>query len=72
MRARVVMARAADDAEKQAIAAALSKALGKSAIATFAVDPSLLGGATIRVGDRVFDGSIKRKMVQLKRVLTSR
>ena len=72
VRARVTLARQADDAEKQAIAAALSKALGKNALATFGVDPSLLGGAMVRVGDRVFDGSIKRRMVNLKRGLLAR
>ena len=72
VRARVVLARKVDEAEQKAIAAALSKALGKSAIATYGVDPALLGGATIRVGDRVFDGSIKRRMQSLRRVLLTR
>lgn len=72
VRARVVLARKADEAEQKAIAAALSKALGKNAIATYGVDPTLLGGASIRVGDRVFDGTIKRRMQTLRRVLLSR
>ena len=72
VRARVVLARKADEAEQKAIAAALSKALGKNAIATYGVDPTLLGGASIRVGDRVFDGTIKRRMQSLRRVLLTR
>jgi F-type H+-transporting ATPase subunit delta len=72
VRARVVLARAADAAEQKAIAAALTQAIGKQAIATFATDASLLGGALVRVGDRVFDGSIKRKMSTLRRVLVSK
>ena len=72
VRARVVLARKVDEAEQKAIAAALSKALGKNAIATYGVDPTLLGGASIRVGDRVFDGTIKRRMQTLRRTLLSR
>lgn len=72
VRARVVLAREADGAEQKAIAKALSAALGKEAIATYAVDASLLGGALVRVGDRVFDGTVKRRMLSLRRALLSR
>ena len=72
VRARVVLAREADGAEQQAIAKALTQALGKQAIATFATDESLLGGALVRVGDRVFDGSVKRRMLSLRRTLLNR
>ena len=34
------------------------------------VDPSLIGGAVIRIGDRVADGSVKNKLYQLKRELS--
>jgi F-type H+-transporting ATPase subunit delta len=72
VRARVVLAREADASEQKAIAKALTEALGKTAIATFGVDQGLLGGAVVRVGDRVFDGSVKRKMTTLRRALLSR
>lgn len=72
VRARVVLAREADGAEQKAIAAALTEALGKQAIATFAVDQGQLGGVLVRVGDRVFDGSLRRRMMTLRRTLLSR
>jgi F-type H+-transporting ATPase subunit delta len=72
VRARVVLAREADASEQKAIAKALTEALGKTAIATFGVDQGLLGGAGVRVGDRVFDGSVKRKVTTLRRALLSR
>ena len=72
VRARVVLAREADGAEQKAIAKALTDALGKEAIATFATDATLLGGALVRVGDRVYDGSVKRRMLTLRRALLSR
>lgn len=36
-----------------------------------AIDPSLLGGATIKVGDKVTDGSVRGKLQQLKTQLTA-
>jgi F-type H+-transporting ATPase subunit delta len=72
VRARVLLARDADAAEQKAITAALSEALGKQAIATYGVDASLLGGVLVRVGDRVFDGSVKRRMLTLRRALLAR
>jgi F-type H+-transporting ATPase subunit delta len=36
------------------------------------VEPDLIGGAVIRVGDRVMDGSVRRKLKQLRRQLLSR
>jgi F-type H+-transporting ATPase subunit delta len=41
-------------------------------VAGFAVDPEILGGAIIRVGDRVLDGSVRRKLAQLRRQLLAK
>jgi len=71
-RAAVTVARPADAALQQAIAASLGRTLGKDVIATFVVDPDLLGGAIVRVGDRIYDGSVRRKLVRLKRQLLAR
>jgi len=43
--------------------------VGKEVIATFSEDPSILGGVVVRVGDRVLDGSIKRRVTRLRRQL---
>ncbi len=69
VRARIILARDANEAEQKAIAKFLSDAIGKTAIPSFTTDPSLLGGAVLRIGERVFDGSVKRKMTTLRRVL---
>ena len=69
VRAGVTVARAPDDALKAAVTAALSKALGKEVVATFMVDEDILGGAVVRVGDRVLDGSVRRRLAQLRRQL---
>jgi len=72
VRARIILARDATSDEQKAIAKWLSDAIGKTAIADFTTDPSLLGGAVVRIKERVFDGSIKRKIGTLRRVLLSK
>lgn len=72
VRATVTMAREPDPALGQQIAAALGRILRKDVIATYAVDPAVLGGAVVRVGDRVYDGSVRRSLMRLRRQLLNR
>lgn len=65
MTAEVVTARALTAAQKTKIAAALKKRLGKEVTLTEQVDESLLGGAIIRAGDLVIDGSALGKLNRL-------
>ena len=69
VRARVTVAREPNEALRKSVAKSLSQALGKEVIPSFAVDPDLLGGAIVRVGERVYDGSVRRRMVRLRRAL---
>ena len=59
------------EAAEQAIQDALSQQLGKEVIASFSVDPEILGGAVVRVGERIHDGSVRRRMTKLRRQLLS-
>jgi len=43
--------------------------LGGSASVTFRVDPSILGGLIVRVGDRVIDGSVAGQLQNLRQHL---
>jgi F-type H+-transporting ATPase subunit delta len=36
----------------------------------FAVDPELLGGALVRIGSTLYDGSLRGQLQQLRRELT--
>lgn len=64
--ASVTLARQADAAEQARLAQALSTALGKTVVPHVTVDPAILGGAIVRVGDRVRDGSVRRRLALLR------
>ena len=72
VRAGITLARSPDPELQAAISASLGKALGKEVVPTFTVEPEILGGTIVRVGDRVLDGSVRRKLAQLRRQLLTR
>lgn len=61
-KARIESAFPLSDAELADLKAALEKHFGKKIEATVAVDPELIGGARITVGDTVIDGSVQAKL----------
>jgi F-type H+-transporting ATPase subunit delta len=69
VRAGVTLARNPDEKLKRTIQESLSRQLGKQVIPAFTVDPEILGGAIVRVGERVLDGSLRRRMTKLRRQL---
>jgi F-type H+-transporting ATPase subunit delta len=63
--ARVVSARPVSDEQKAAITAALRKRLGREVELVCEVDVDLIGGAVIRAGDLVIDGSLRGRLEKL-------
>ena len=55
-----------DAAARGALSARLTAALGGPAILHERVDPGVVGGVTIRVGDELFDGSVRRRLELLR------
>lgn len=72
VRATVMLAREADETIRRNLEAALAQVVGKEILAEYVVDPELLGGVIVRVKDRVYDGSVRRRMTRLRRQLLSR
>lgn len=64
--ADVTLAREADAPMRKLIAERLSKAFDKDVVPHFRVDPRVLGGMVVRVGDTVMDGSVQRKLRALR------
>ena len=51
-----------DEKQRTALKAALEQASGKTVELKVLVDPSVLGGLVARVGDMVFDASVRRRL----------
>lgn len=67
--AGVTLARQPDASLQEMVRRRLSEVLGKEVIPQFRTDPDILGGLVVRIGDRVMDGSLRRRMVVLRRKL---
>jgi F-type H+-transporting ATPase subunit delta len=59
-----------DAARAKKLADALSRATGRAIEIRVVVDPSVLGGAVARVGDEIFDGSVRSRLVEAREQLT--
>ncbi|MCC5946844.1 MAG: ATP synthase F1 subunit delta [Nitriliruptoraceae bacterium] len=64
--AEVYVAAPIDDARKAALKAALERATGKTLDLQVIVDESLVGGVRARIGDTVIDGSLMRRLDDLR------
>ena len=65
--ARVTVAKETNDADRAAIATQLSRMFGKEVVPHLTVDPSIMGGVVVHVGDTVLDGSVKKRLASLRR-----
>lgn len=67
--AEVTLAREPDERFEEEIASGLSRKLGRTVVPHFRVDPRIIGGAILRYDDRVLDGSLRHRLVSLRRRL---
>lgn len=70
-RVRVVVRSAAalDDKQKAELQQTLASKLGKEPVLSVRVEPSLLGGMIVQVGDRVYDSSVRTRLDNLRNTL---
>jgi F-type H+-transporting ATPase subunit delta len=68
-RGEVVSADSLDEGRLAQITDSLSKISGKHVLVTTKIDPELIGGVMAKVGDMVFDGTIRTQLNQLKESL---
>jgi F-type H+-transporting ATPase subunit delta len=64
--AQVTVSRETSAADTNAIAAQLSRAFSKTVVPHVSVNPEILGGVIVKVGDRVMDGSVRKRLKTLK------
>lgn len=67
--ATVTVSRTAQPGEAEELSKRLSEALKKSVVAHLMVNPAILGGVIVRVGDTVMDGSVRRRLNTLRGAL---
>lgn len=60
-----------DDRQLADVVAALERRFGRRLAATVQVDPELIGGIRVAVGDEVLDTSVKARLEQMKVALTA-
>jgi F-type H+-transporting ATPase subunit delta len=65
--AGVTLAREPDARTEKEIVTRLTKALGREVRAHFRTDRAIVGGVVVRVGGRILDGSVRRRLMALKR-----
>lgn len=69
---KVYSVRKLSDSEQQALSAKFAKRIGKKGInIDNIVDPSLLGGLKIRIGNTIFDGSVSSKLNRIEKNIVS-
>lgn len=69
--ARISSARELGEPEKHALETQIAKTTGKKVRASYALDPSLLGGAVVRIGSTIYDGSVKGQLEKMKEAMSS-
>jgi F-type H+-transporting ATPase subunit delta len=64
--ANVTVASEPGEAEKDALVRQLSRLFGKRVVPHISVNPAILGGVIVKVGDTVMDGSVRRRLASLR------
>ena len=67
--AEVRVAAPLDETQQRRLSEALSRLKGRTVRLNVAVDPSVLGGVHVRIGDEVIDGTVASRMEQARRAL---
>ena len=67
--AEVVSAIALTDEQRKSLVAKLEAQYGVNLSFSYRVDPSILGGLVVRVGDKLIDGSVASKLAAMKQAL---
>jgi F-type H+-transporting ATPase subunit delta len=70
LRARITSAQPLTDAQRSEIVGALERRYGKKVETELDVDPELLGGARVQVGDQVTNASVRDALAQMAAALT--
>lgn len=68
--AEVTTSRMLSPEEQRALEAQVARITGRKVRARYSTDPAVLGGAVVKVGSTVYDGSIRGQLQRLKEALS--
>jgi F-type H+-transporting ATPase subunit delta len=71
VQAEATTAVALDEVQQAQLASRLSEVTGKQVELVCKIDPSVIGGVLVRIGDRVIDGSVRGQLEALRERLLS-
>jgi F-type H+-transporting ATPase subunit delta len=69
--AAVASAMELNDGQKTVLVRTLEHLTGKKIQANYSLEPELVGGAVVRIGDTIYDGSLRNRLNQLRARLTA-
>jgi F-type H+-transporting ATPase subunit delta len=69
--AEITSARELGEAERRTLETRVEKLTGKKVRAQYSHDESLLGGAIVRVGSTIYDGSVKGQLERIRAAISS-
>lgn len=70
--AYVTVAEPLSDAEEERLGSTLAQRYGRQVAVKVTVDPSVLGGARVRIGSDLYDGTVSRRLAEARNALASR
>jgi F-type H+-transporting ATPase subunit delta len=69
--AEITSARRLEESEKREFEVQVQKLTGKKVRARYGLDSSLLGGAVLRIGSTIYDGSVKGQLERIRQEISS-
>lgn len=66
---QVTTARPLSDAHEEALKKQLGKRLNSQVILEKTIDPAIVGGVVVRIGDKLIDGSVERQLKRMEMAL---
>jgi F-type H+-transporting ATPase subunit delta len=71
LKVQVTSARKLDESIAAALRTAIEQRTNKTVVLQERVDPEVIGGLKVNVGDRVIDGTVRRTLQDMRRALTA-
>jgi F-type H+-transporting ATPase subunit delta len=69
--AEITSARQLSDSERRDLEMQIASLTGKRVLAKYSTDTHLLGGAVVRIGDTIYDGSVRGRLARIREELSA-